>query len=109
MLALRRQPPGTDPPKRSRLMASRAKAAVHQPAANPFPSSPRSLVVIPTYNEHECIGTLLPAVRCVVDVHILVVDDSSPDGTADVVAAVQAEDPAIHLLVRPRRLGLASA
>src|SRR5262249_43917596 len=49
-------PPGTVPPKRSRLIASRAKAAVHQPAAGQFPSSPRSLVVIPTYNEHECRG-----------------------------------------------------
>jgi dolichol-phosphate mannosyltransferase len=66
-------------------------------------------VVIPTYNEQECIGPLLREVRRLVDVDILVIDDSSPDGTADTVTSLQADDPAIHLLVRPRRLGLASA
>jgi dolichol-phosphate mannosyltransferase len=98
-------------PERSRLAARRATLAVFvdRPLAGPLPSNPRSLVVIPTYNERGSIDQLLHEVRRLVDVDILVIDDNSPDGTADAVAAVQAGDPAIHLLVRPRRLGLASA
>ncbi len=106
---------GNHPPKarleRSRLTAPRATLAVmvDRSLAGPLPSSPRSLVVIPTYNERGSIDQLLHEVRRLAEVDILVIDDSSPDGTADAVAAVQARDPAIQLLVRPRRLGLASA
>jgi dolichol-phosphate mannosyltransferase len=71
--------------------------------------NPRALVVIPTYNERESIGPLLREVRKSAAVDVLVVDDSSPDGTAQVVSAARADDPAIRLLVRARRLGLASA
>ena len=80
-----------------------------EPVADPLPPNPRTLVVIPTYNERESISELLREVRRVTDAHVLVVDDSSPDGTAEAVAAVRAVDPAVHLLVRPQRLGLASA
>ena len=74
-----------------------------------LPANPRTLVVIPTYNERESIGALLREVRKVADVDVLVVDDGSPDGTADVVAAVRAGDAAVNLLARSRRLGLATA
>ena len=74
-----------------------------------LPPNPRALVVIPTYNERENIGALLREVRKVAAVDVLVVDDGSPDGTAEAVAAVRAGDAAVHLLVRSRRLGLASA
>jgi dolichol-phosphate mannosyltransferase len=80
-----------------------------RPLVGPLPPDPRALVVIPTYNERETIGHLLREVRRLVDVDVLVIDDSSPDGTAEAVAGVGAVDPAVHLLVRPRRLGLASA
>jgi glycosyltransferase involved in cell wall biosynthesis len=63
----------------------------------------------PCTNNDKCIGCLLREVRRLVDVDALVVDDSSPDGTVEAVAAVRAADPAIRLLVRPPRLGLASA
>jgi dolichol-phosphate mannosyltransferase len=97
--------------ERSRLRARRATATLlmNRPISGPLPLNPRSLVVIPTYNELESIDILLREVRRQADVDILVVDDSSPDGTADAVARLEADDPAIHLLVRPRRLGLASA
>src|SRR5206468_4601078 len=55
-----------------------------------LPANPRTLVVIPTYNERESIGALLREVRKVAAVDVLVVDDGSPDGTADAVAAVRA-------------------
>jgi len=94
---------------RATTRSAAATVLVDPPLAGPLPSSARSLVVIPTYNEQESIAPLLREVRRVVDADILVIDDSSPDGTADTVASLQADDPAIHLLVRPRRLGLASA
>ena len=66
-------------------------------------------MVIPTYNERESIGHLLRDVCRAAAVDVLVVDDSSPDGTADTVEEVRASERRVHLLVRPRRLGLASA
>ena len=46
----------------------------------------RELVVVPTYDERENVELLLPAVRAAVpDADILVVDDSSPDGTGQAV------------------------
>jgi dolichol-phosphate mannosyltransferase len=97
--------------ERSRLITRRAGVApvVGRPSTGPLPANPRSLIVIPTYNERESIGLLLREVRRLVDVDVLVIDDSSPDGTADIVAELRTGDSAIQLLVRPRRLGLASA
>jgi dolichol-phosphate mannosyltransferase len=77
--------------------------------AGALPPNPRALVVIPTYNERESIGPLLRDVCRAADVDVLVVDDNSPDGTADAVEAVRASARRVRLLVRPRRLGLASA
>ena len=46
----------------------------------------QSLVIIPTYNERENISAMLDAVMALVeDIHVLVVDDGSPDGTANMV------------------------
>jgi dolichol-phosphate mannosyltransferase len=68
----------------------------------------RTLVVLPTYNERE---NLERAVRGIRDLgyDLLVVDDSSPDGTAEVAARLAETDPGIHLLVRAGKLGLGSA
>ena len=69
-----------------------------------------TLVVIPTYNEAENIGDVIARVRAAVPpAHILVVDDSSPDGTAELVAAMAAADPHVHLLSRPGKAGLGAA
>lgn len=53
---------------------------------------PRPLVVLPTYQEAANIGVIIPAIRAVLpDAVVLVVDDGSPDGTADLAAAAGAE------------------
>jgi len=68
------------------------------------------LIAVPTYNERENIESLLDAVlRLHPDAHALVVDDSSPDGTGDVVAGLASRDPRIHLLRRGGKQGLGSA
>ena len=72
----------------------------------------RSLVIVPTYNEVENIDRLVErlfAGSAGHEIELLIVDDSSPDGTAEKVEALQADDPRIHLTQRPQRLGLASA
>lgn len=70
-----------------------------------------SLVIIPTYNEKENIQDILSKVLSFEEgFHILVVDDGSPDGTADLVKASQANNPEkIHLLERKGKLGLGTA
>ncbi len=68
------------------------------------------LVVIPTYNESENITKLLPAVLGQApNLEILVVDDGSPDGTAGLVRDMMSGDQRIHLLERPRKMGLGTA
>ena len=70
----------------------------------------RPLIVLPTYNEVDNIAEMLRRVRAVSpQAGILVVDDSSPDGTADVVRAMSAEVGPIDMLSRPRKSGLGSA
>jgi dolichol-phosphate mannosyltransferase len=70
----------------------------------------RPLVVIPTYNESENIERMLRRIHeCLPDAGVLVVDDGSPDGTSDLVKAVAAELPDVHLLSRTSKSGLGSA
>ncbi len=70
-----------------------------------------SLVIIPTYNEKENIEDIIRAVIALDDeFEILVVDDNSPDGTADIVKSLQQEyEDIIHLLVRKEKSGLGTA
>jgi dolichol-phosphate mannosyltransferase len=70
----------------------------------------RPLVVIPTYNESENIERILRRIHeCLPTAGLLVVDDGSPDGTADIVKVVAAELPDLHLLTRNEKSGLGSA
>ncbi len=73
--------------------------------------SAQTLVVIPTYNEAENIGSVISQVlRLPHHYHILVVDDNSPDGTGDLVANLGRSHPErIHLLHREGKLGLGTA
>jgi dolichol-phosphate mannosyltransferase len=73
--------------------------------------SPRTLIVIPTFNEADNIASLLAAIgEELPAAHVLIVDDNSPDGTAQIVRGLAAHDgERIHLLERPRKLGLGSA
>jgi dolichol-phosphate mannosyltransferase len=70
----------------------------------------RTLVVIPTYNEAESIGALVEQVLAADQaIDALVVDDNSPDGTADIVRKTMAGEPRLHLLERSAKEGLGAA
>jgi dolichol-phosphate mannosyltransferase len=70
----------------------------------------RPLVVIPTYNESENIERMLHRVHeCLPGAGVLVVDDGSPDGTADLVTRVAVGLPDVYLLSRAGKSGLGSA
>jgi dolichol-phosphate mannosyltransferase len=66
-------------------------------------------VVIPTFNERENIGELIPKVLELPRFRVLVVEDSSPDGTGAVVAELAQQDQRVSLLSRPRKQGLGRA
>lgn len=70
-----------------------------------------SCIIIPTYNEVENIGRMVPAVlEQDPSYHLLVIDDNSPDGTADLVKRLQQAYPnRLHLQQRPGKLGLGTA
>jgi dolichol-phosphate mannosyltransferase len=71
----------------------------------------RKLVIIPTYNERENIALITDAIFALAEpFDILVVDDSSPDGTGAIVKELQAKFPErLHLLERAGKLGLGTA
>lgn len=70
----------------------------------------RVTVVVPTYNENDNIETLCRGVRAAVpSASILVVDDASPDGTAETVERLSGEFKALAVLRREEKLGLGSA
>ena len=70
----------------------------------------RTLVVIPTYEEALNITEVLTRVRAAVPhVDVLVVDDNSPDGTADLARATGAELGQVDVLVRAKKDGLGNA
>ena len=70
-----------------------------------------SLVIIPTYNESENIERLILKVFSLPSAFdILIIDDNSPDGTADIIKRFQSEYPdRLHLIERPGKLGLGTA
>ncbi len=69
-----------------------------------------TLIIIPTYNERETIGELIPAIRATLPhAHILVVDDGSPDGTSAIVKGLAATVEGLFILDRPRKEGLGKA
>jgi dolichol-phosphate mannosyltransferase len=69
------------------------------------------LVVIPTYNEKDNIGLILKAIFGLnQNFHVLVIDDGSPDGTAQIVKSLQSDFPGtLFLEERKRKLGLGTA
>jgi dolichol-phosphate mannosyltransferase len=69
-----------------------------------------NVVIIPTYKERENIEELLRSISSLpVPFDILVIDDNSPDGTADVIKIIQSSHPNVHLIERPGKLGLGTA
>ena len=70
----------------------------------------KALIIIPTYNESENIPKLIPKVLSEDKrVEILIVDDNSPDGTADLVKNIMKTNPKVHILEREGKMGLGSA
>lgn len=75
----------------------------------------RAIVIIPTYNERENITQVVPWLESVFenitkwDMHILVVDDSSPDKTAEEVKRLQKKHKNLHLLINKQKNGLGDA
>jgi dolichol-phosphate mannosyltransferase len=71
----------------------------------------RVSLVLPTYNERECLDRLHARIDAALESYpheVIVVDDNSPDGTAEVVRRLQASQP-YRLISRPNRMGLSSA
>ena len=71
----------------------------------------KSLVIIPTYNESQNIKAILGEIfkLSIENLHVLIVDDSSPDGTSTIVKEIQQTNPNVHLLERPGKAGLGTA
>ena len=68
------------------------------------------LIIIPTYNERDNIEAIVKKIHEVApQADVLVVDDNSPDGTAQVVESLQQDNPWIHLIKRGGKLGLGTA
>jgi dolichol-phosphate mannosyltransferase len=70
----------------------------------------KAVVVIPTYNEAQNVERLIPEIfKHVPQIHILFVDDNSPDGTADIIKKQMEQNPNVHLLQRAEKNGLGRA
>lgn len=70
----------------------------------------KSIIVIPTYNEKENISLLIKKILEILpQIYILVVDDTSPDGTGEVVKNLKEKHPNLFLLTNPKKSGLGNA
>ena len=72
------------------------------------------VVVIPTYNERDNIGVLIPKLleqqnQTQYELHVLVVDDSSPDATSQIVQDLQQHYQNVHLMAGGKKAGLGAA
>lgn len=91
------------------LIAPRRRNAA-RPSSGPLPLDTRTLVILPTFDERATISEVIAGVRATGGhVDVLVVDDSSPDGTAEVVSRIASADPGVRVRSRPKKSGLASA
>ena len=69
-----------------------------------------ALMIVPTYNERENLSRLVQRLRALPgNVHLLVVDDNSPDGTGEIAEALATTDPGVHVIHRAGKLGLGTA
>jgi dolichol-phosphate mannosyltransferase len=69
-----------------------------------------NIVIIPTYKEKENIESIVSAISALpVRFDILIIDDNSPDGTADIVKKIQPSYPNLYLIERKGKLGLGTA
>ena len=71
---------------------------------------PRALIVLPTYDERENLPLIIDAIlEEVPDLHVLVVDDSSPDGTGELADEIAAREGRVHVMHRAAKEGLGRA
>jgi dolichol-phosphate mannosyltransferase len=71
-----------------------------------------ALIIIPTYNENKNITKLLSKIKKLnteVKLNILIIDDSSPDGTAKTIKSIMSTNKNIYLIERESKMGLGSA
>ena len=80
-----------------------------RPDPQPLRADARTLVILPTYDEARTIRAVVDGVLAHPVVDVLVVDDSSPDGTARIVREAMAGEPRLRLHERPSKSGLAGA
>ncbi len=71
--------------------------------------SPRVVLIVPTYNERENLPRLVERIPAAPAADLLFVDDGSRDGTAEWVRELATRRPGVHLLERPRKMGLGTA
>lgn len=70
----------------------------------------RTTVIIPTYNESDNIETLVNEVLALpLAIQVIIVDDNSADGTGEIADALAERCPQVHVIHRPRKLGLGTA
>lgn len=70
----------------------------------------QGMVVVPTYNEKDNIERLAKEILFLKkDLHLLIVDDNSPDGTGEIADRLAKEFPQVHVIHRSGKLGLGSA
>ncbi len=70
----------------------------------------QALLIVPTYNEIDNVEKMLKILTSLYDtLNILIIDDGSPDGTADIVKKYQQSNEKIHLIERSGKLGLGTA
>ena len=68
------------------------------------------LVIVPTYNERESLPVIVSGIRqAEPDIHILIADDNSPDGTGEVADGISSADNSVHVLHRTAKAGLGAA
>lgn len=74
------------------------------------PDPLRAALVLPTYNERENLAAMVAAIQALpTPIHIIVVDDNSPDGTGAIADELAARQPAVEVIHRAGKLGLGTA
>jgi apolipoprotein N-acyltransferase len=92
------------------ILVPRERTSEHRAPAPLSPDQRRTLVILPTFDERDTIEWVLARLLALQEhVDVLVVDDSSPDGTGELVRAVAGTEPRVRLLSRPKKAGLGSA
>lgn len=97
-------------PESGTILEVATRIILHNKPLNRDKNMEKALIIIPTYNENETIQIIIPAIKKVVkDIHILVVDDNSPDGTSATVKKMAEKTDGIFVLDRKKKNGLGKA